>query len=226
MSLFCFRKSSRRAWTWRHLPQIGSWWTYVTRIKFFCSGNTDNLNTPLHLQLSDVLAGALILSLEHLISKFNRWVGWRTPYIWLPFVASCQVKSKSTCWSQSALCDFNLETKWEVERLGFFFLGGWLMSGISETPGGWSLWEETVRKKVEENKGSYLTFISAWGDYSLWVWPGHTFKRSLCPWQTVNLDLFWHFIHCGSYIYYRNTYKNDSWDQRKDRLLACDRSRE
>lgn len=42
---------------------------------FFCSGNTDNLNTPLHLQLSDVLAGALILSLEHLISKFNRWVG-------------------------------------------------------------------------------------------------------------------------------------------------------
>lgn len=146
MSLFCFRKSSRRAWTWRHLPQIGSWWTYVTRIKFFCSGNTDNLNTPLHLQLSDVLAGALILSLEHLISKFNRWVGWRTPYIWLPFVASCQVKSKSTCWSQSALCDFNLETKWEVERLGFFFLGG--MTHVWNQWNSW--WVVTVRGDSEK----------------------------------------------------------------------------
>lgn len=54
----------------RHLPH-----TEELVDMCFCPGNTDNLNTPLRLQFSDVLAGPLILSLEHLISKFNRWVG-------------------------------------------------------------------------------------------------------------------------------------------------------
>ena len=34
-----------------------------------------NLNTPFHLHFSDPLNGPLILSLVHLISKFNRWMG-------------------------------------------------------------------------------------------------------------------------------------------------------
>lgn len=36
---------------------------------------------PLHLQFSDLLNGRLILSLEHLISKFNRWMGGRSRYL-------------------------------------------------------------------------------------------------------------------------------------------------
>lgn len=69
--------------------------------------------------------------------------------------------------------------------LYFSGVGGWRF--------GWNWRLEAVRpllgghcersERVTENKSRYLTFISVWGNYSLSVWPCHTFRRALCFWK-------------------------------------------
>lgn len=109
---------------------------------FFCgraTGSSDDLNTTLSSAI--LLKGLLILSLVHLISTFNRWM-----------VGMDNVASRSTYWWTLTGCHNRCcltligRWRWEGGAAGFVGVWVWLMSGVGETPGGWSLRGETERK--------------------------------------------------------------------------------